>query len=405
MILSSIFSFFLLSSADAGPRLPVLIRDEHWRPRIEERELEDVDDSGGFQGRRFKLVSGIEEIPIALDTSDPDLRLRAATVLYHLTEAYRYWQNEAGASSLLPVDRMTIRLGITRGFSDLAHFEHERVRAEYNNALSIPGGLPMEGLPLDPWGPEIWFRPLKIIDTRELPESGLSPGANPITTALEQLLNPVRNATLQRLIQAGLMRIFYPLSPGPDFRQTLVRQAGTLAVMSLLLELSRRSDPWFLEKTFYLDTAMIPEVIRHEFAHIMLSSRLQLSHSTPVIEGLADYFAADQGNHPNLADRIRQYSRSLPKNGKNRTSYSRALERSLFANSDFVLSLLWQIRDLFGSRIANRLFLEATRMLNTRESGIRDGLLRALLESCRTQCDQAKRDRMRLRNLFESRGF
>ncbi len=392
--------------SDPAPnRFPVLVRDARWRPVIEEKALLYLDDSGGFQGRHFKLVLGKLETPIRLDTQDPDLRLRAATVYHHLTEALHYWNSLPPSTGWSPPnERITIRLEITNGFSDLAHFEHDRYREEYNNALSIPSGTPRPGIGVDPWGAEIWFRPVKVIDTRELPESGLAPGENPITQALEQLTAPVRNATLQRLIQSGLSRIFYPEFQSQTFQQTLFRQAGTLALMSLLLELSRRSDRLFLEKTFYLDTAMIPEVIRHEFAHIALSPRLALLQSTPVIEGFADYFAADQGAHPKLADRIKRYSKSLPKNGRNRRRYDPALERLLYANSDFVLSVLWQIRETFGAQ-TNRILLESTKHLDTRESGIRDGLIRAILEACRTACDQPVRDRMRLRNLFESRGF
>jgi hypothetical protein len=388
-----------------GVRMPVLIRDDQWRPRVVEKTLLYLDGSGGFQGRDFKLVLGKEERPIPLDSVDRDLRLKAATVYHHLTEARHYWNNlPIGSGWIPPQDTLTVRLEITNGFSDLAHFEHDRYRQEYNNALSIPPGQPRPGIGVAPWGPEIWFRPVKVIDTRELPESGLGPGENPITQALEALTAPVRNAAIQRLIQSGLSRIFYPQIQGQTFEQTLIRQAGTLALTSLLLELSRRSDRLFLEKTFYLDTAMIPEIIRHEYAHIALSPRLELLQSTPVIEGFADYFAADQGAHPKLADRIKRYSKSLPKNGRNRRPYDPSLERLLYANSDFVLSVLWQVRETLGLR-ANRVLLESTRTLDTRESGIRDGLIRAILDSCRIHCENPLRDRMRLRNLFESRGF
>lgn len=402
-LLAPIFPAHAVSQPE-NIRLPVLVRDESWRPRIQEKEILNLDDSRWFQGSEFKLVLGKEELPIRTDVADQELLLRAATVYHHLTEAAQYWKSLPVVNWSPPKERITVRLEITNGFSDLAHFEHDRYRQEYNNALSIPAGRARPGSGVAPWGAEIWFRPKKNIDTRDLPESGLSPGENPLTLALERLTVPVRNATIQRLIQSALSRIFYPELQGPSLQQTLFRQAGTLALMSLFLELSRRSDRWFLEKTFYLDTAMIPEIIRHEFAHISLSPRLELLHSTPVIEGFADYFAADQGSHPKLADRIKRYSKSLPKNGRNRRRYDPELERLLYANSDFVLSLLWQIRESFGSR-ANRIILESTRYLQTEESGIRDGLIGALLTACIDTCENPVRDRMHMRNLFESRGF
>ena len=43
----------------------------------------------------------------------------------------------------------------------------------------------------------------------------------------------------------------------------------------------------FTRKWYKFDSALVPEIIYHEFAHLALSDNLELSHSTPVIEGMA----------------------------------------------------------------------------------------------------------------------
>src|SRR5690606_1307067 len=54
-------------------------------------------------------------------------------------------------------------------------------------------------------------------------------------------------------------------------------------------------------KYFHLDSALVPEIIYHEYSHVALSDHLVLSHSTAVIEGMADIFAGFIGNTSKLA--------------------------------------------------------------------------------------------------------
>ncbi|MBU6153798.1 MAG: hypothetical protein KGP28_05805 [Bdellovibrionales bacterium] len=382
----------------------VLVRGDEFRPVLREVELQDLSSDQRFEGKHFKIVKGVEEVPILLNDPDPELRLKAGTVYHHLTLARRFWVQNLSSEFVKSLPPLVIRLEMTRAFSDLAHYQHERVAPEYNNALSIPQGWPMDGVGGDSWGNEIWFRPKKQILTRDLPGSGLSSSGNPISAYLQALTRPIKESVVSRLIQITLQRWFYPATLATPYRNQVLQQAGTLAMGALILSGSRYLDSLFLEKYYYLDTAMIPEIIYHEFAHIALSDHLKLTLSTPMLEGLADYFATAVSGNPEIASNIRQYSLSMPKNGRNPIRYDPAFETLYFSNSDFVLSTLWRVRDLFPER-ADLLILKASQRLSTARSDIRHDLIRALLEACREFCLAPRADRLRLRQSFEDKGF
>ena len=383
---------------------PVLVRGEGFRPELREVELQDLSSDLRFEGKYFKIVKGVDEVPILLNDPDPELRLKAGTVYYHLSLARQFWVQHLSSEFVKSLPPLVIRLEMTRVFSDLAHYQHEGVTPEYNNALSIPPGEPMEGVGGDPWGNEIWFRPKKQIFTRDLPGSGLSSSGNPISAYLQALTRPIKDSVASRLIQITLQQWFHPATLVTPYRNQVLQQVGTLALGSLILKGSRYLDSWFLEKYYYLDTAMIPEIIYHEFSHIALSDQLKLTLSTPVLEGLADYFATAISGNPEIASNIRQYSLSMPKDGRNPIRYDPAFETLYYSNSDFVLSTLWRVRDLFPEH-ADSLILKARLRLSTARSDIRHDLIRALLETCRDGCQAPRADRLRLMQSFEEKGF
>ena len=382
----------------------VLVRGEGFRPELREVELQDLSSDLRFDGKYFKIVKGVDEVPILLNDPDPELRLKAGTVYYHLNLARQFWVQHLSSEFVKSLPPLVIRLEMTRAFSDLAHYQHEGVTPEYNNALSIPPGEPMDGVGGDPWGNEIWFRPKKKIFTRDLPGSGLSSSGNPISAYLQALTRPIKDSVVSRLIQITLQQWFYPSTLATPYRNQVLQQVGTLALGALILKGSRNLDSLFLEKYYYLDTAMIPEIIYHEFSHIALSDHLKLTLSTPMLEGLADYFATAVSGNPEIASNIRQYSLSMPKNGRNPIRYDPALETLYYSNSDFVLSTLWRVRDLFPER-ADSLILKARLSLSTARSDIRHDLIRALLEACRDGCQAPRADRLRLMQSFEEKGF
>ena len=382
----------------------VLVRGNKFKPVLTEVELPNLISSTSFDGKYFKIVKGKSETAISLKESDEKLKLKAATTYYHLNLIRDFWANTIHSENVQNLPKVTIRLEITNLFSDLGHFQHDSIDPHYNDALSIPAGDPMDGVDIPSWGNEIWFRPVKTIRTEDLPRSGLGADGNPLAKYIGMLSSPVESAATNRMIQLTLQKIFTPQQVQSTFQSTMFRQAGTILISEILLLASKHSDKLFLEKYYYLDTAMIPEIIYHEFSHIALSDKLTLGLSTPILEGMADYFATSFSNNPHIASKIKKYSLSMPKDGSNKNKYNPVYETNTFANSDFVLSLLWSVKKEFPE-VADQLIFNARNSLTTGFSDIKHGLIQALLDSCETICVDPRADRMKLRDIFESRGF
>jgi hypothetical protein len=387
-----------------NPVQTVLVRDHRFNPIFIEVELPDLISTTRFEGLYFKIVQGKNEEPISLNEGDEELRLKAATTYYHLNQARNFWVHDLQSDYVRNMKQITVRIDITNKFSDLGHFQHDSIDPQYNNALSIPSGTPMEGVDLPSWNHEIWFRPSKVIRTEDLPASGLDADGNPLTKYISVLSSPLKNSITNRLIQISLQKLFNPKTVLMNYKSSVLKQFELFAAISLFLEASKRADRIFLSKYYYLDTAMVPEIIYHEFSHIALSDHLALTHSTPVLEGMADFFATSITNVPRIGAKIKNYSLSKPKNGKNNDPYSSIFETSAFANSDFVLSVLWDIKEEFGDFSKTMIYGARTR-LATESSDIKHDLIRSLLDSCTETCTEPKSDRMRLREIFEDRGF
>jgi hypothetical protein len=403
-LIATALSTLTLQTAIAEPTATVLMRGNHFKPYFSEETLPDLVSETHFDGRFFKIVKGRSEEPIPLDEKDEALNLKAATTYFHLNKARSFWVNEMNSDYVRTMPKITIRLDITNKFSDLGHYQHESIDPQFNNALSIPPGTPMDGVEIPAWGPEIWFRPVKVIRTEDLPANGLGAQGNPLTRYAAMLSGPVRSSATNRFIQLTLQKIFNPDSLRTPYRDLVIRQFATIAATAVLMEATKRSDRFFIEKYYYLDTAMIPEIIYHEFAHIALSDHLALSLSTPMLEGMADYFATAVAKNPHIASKIKDYSLSMPKNAKNKNTYDPIYETNLFANSDFVLSVLWRLGIAFPEN-GSRLIYEARNRLKTETSDIRHDLIGSLLESCNQFCEYPRRDRMILRGIFEEKGF
>jgi hypothetical protein len=367
-------------------------------------ELEDLISADRFEGEYFKIVKGKSLQAISFTEKDSELILKAATAYHHLTKAKNYWEKVMDSKRPEELQQIIVRLEIINLFDEQGHFAHENRSPQYNNALSIPAGETPEWVPAerqDKWANEIWFRPMKKIDTRNLP--GL--GTNPLTSSLQSLEQPFINYTVNRFNTSIMEHIFYPsYAPNPLW-VTVVRFAGTIALTKAVIEASKHMDNLFAEKYYYLDTAMVPEVMYHEYAHLMLSDYLTLSHSTPVIEGMADYFAAILTDKRKIYARVKGYSNAALKDTEQKRNYSHWYESNRMATSDFVLSVLWDVRETLGSEIADKLVYEMRTSLKTGSATINHHLLQAVLDACDVKCESSRRDKLKLYQTFVSKGF
>lgn len=327
------------------------------KTHIQERILDGLLFPDRYESRYFKIVLGTNETAISINHPDQVLQLKAATVYYHLTKAQRYWVTELKSQRARQLHQIVVRLDMTRGFSDIAHYTSENMEPEFNNALTVPAGNPPDFVPNGkPWKEEIWFRPKKKILTSTL---DIDFGSNPLTKQLQQLQGPIQDYAVGQFQTNTLQALFWDRYKGP-YWQELVWLGGTFAVMKVIVEASKRMDRLFLDKWYYLDTALVPEVIFHEYAHVILSDYLTLSHSTAVIEGMADYFAA--------------------------------------------VIAAWKVKQAMPHK-ANELIYNARKYLRTDSATIYDSFLRAILRSCNDVCEKPLRDRNILYQVFTKKGL
>ncbi len=384
----------------------VLVRQDHSTSTVyKEVELQDLESNDSFDGKYFQIVKGKGKYPISFRDTDKETVLKAANTYYHLSQAREYWLNKIGSDRPHQLPKLIVRIEISNLFDDQGHYAHDNRDPQFNNALSIPAGQTPDWVPEgreDAWGPEIWFRPKKVIDTQTLPNTL---GPNPLTQILTALEHPVINYARNQLQTSMIERIFYPSYSSGSLQNDILRFAGTIALTRFLISSSKRMDPLFMEKWFYLDTAMVPEVVYHEYAHIVLADHLKISHSTPVLEGLADYFAAAQANKRKVYAKVPGRSTSQAKDPYNKKPYSHWSEANRTASSDFVLAVLWDVRDVLGEEVTNKLVYQSRKYLSTDSATISDHLLRAILKSCDDVCPAPRVDKLRLYEKFTARGF
>jgi hypothetical protein len=192
--------------------------------------------------------------------------------------------------------------------------------------------------------------------------------------------------------------------PGGVTFESVFRLVGA----SVIMEVGYQSLGWinrlFQRKKYWLDTALVPEIIYHEYAHVALSDNLRLTHSTPVNEGIADYFAGVIADSPKLATKIKKYNTFSGKKAKNKKLYQLQFETTLYANTDFVLGLFWKLREILGEKQANK-FIYALREQITTNSAVREQLIQGVLDTCEDICKNPSLDRIKLLKMFNAKGI
>lgn len=396
----------ITSLVEAAPSFKVLLRKERsYKIYYSEVEMPDLESENSFDGKYFKVVKGKNKEAITFDEQDEDLLLRAATAYYHLSQARDFWVRHIKSEYAAALPKIVVRMEITNQFNELGHFSHDNKSPQYNNALSVPAGETPSWVPegkQDKWEKEIWFRPMKYVLTKDLGPMG----PNPLTQSLMALEDPLLNYTQNQFQQRLMEELFYPAYVSRPLHEDIFRYAGTFALMKVIIYGSKYADSLFVEKYYYLDTAMVPEIAYHEFAHIVLSEKLEMTHSTPVNEGIADYFAAVQSQTRKVYGKVPGYSNAAPKDSRDdKEKYSHWHESNRLATSDFTLSVLWDVRETLGPDYGDRVVYEARNYLKTSTSTISDSLLRAILKACDKECEAPRRDKYKLYQTFMRKGF
>jgi hypothetical protein len=407
-----------IASADTqvcSKNFDVLMRDSNEGYSFVSKKLEDLYCGNKFEGKYFKIVNGTSDESIDFNSENPALLNKAANVYFHLSTARKFWINDIKSEYVKSLPQIIVRLDITNAFSSVRHFKNQELEKNNNNAWSIPeGSEPGFVKNGKSWGKEIWFSPMKQLETRSLIESE---GRNPVHEGLVLIKDPLIDYNQNSLIYTGLSLTIAPAINQSYLLQTAVTNLGMLAVLYGSIEVTKHMDKFFAEKYYYIETAMIPEISYHEFAHIAMSDHLKTVHSVPVIEGMADYFASRIANREKMYEKMDNFSTNRYKDVNNKSLYSPYLEGAWNATSDFSLSLLWKGKKEFDlineSRIKkgqlpiadyDQIVFNAHMELDE-TSNIENGLTKALVNSCKEICQSVRAGVNTLQYVFESKGL
>ena len=252
---------------------------------------------------------------------------------------------------------------------------------------------------------EIWFRPSKHVhvDTLKI-KGGAMGGWDSVLSAFRKQMHMTSlQRFLSQLAQAELNR---DTSIYDNFYSwdNLIRTAGTSLMLEAIYQYADPISRAFSSKWFWLDSALVPEIIYHEYAHVALSDYLVLSHSSAVIEGMADFFAGQIANSSNLATRIKDYNTFNGKKATKKEKYMVQFETSDYANSDFVFGMLWDLKKILGDEMAPGFVYDLREKINT-NSSIRTQFIEGIIDTCNASCTSPFVDKLKILQRYNTRGI
>ena len=397
-----LLSFVTFTTFASARTFKAIVRTESNAAKEAMVELEDLISETSFDGKHFKIVKGKSDEAISFDASE-ELIFKAATTYYHLTIARNYFINKVKSEYVSKTEKMVIRIEHTNQFSELGHYANDNLDPQFNNALTVPAGLGLASRGVVPWGSEIWFRPQKKINIKDLNTNNL--GSQQFKVLMRDFRNQIHMQSLQKfLLGAATVLVTGSSRTNPFSLDSLMRTAGSSLVMEFGYQFIDPITKATSRKWYWLDTAMIPEIIYHEYSHAALSDHLVLSHSTAIIEGMADFFAGQITGSPQLAKHIKKYNTFNGKNAKKKQDYAIQFEMSDYANTDFVFGMLWEIKNILGEQKGEAFMFDLRKRLTT-NSAIRGELIDGILQTCDSVCDQPFIDKIRILKALNLRGI
>lgn len=396
-----LFIALLIPTLSFARTFEALVRNDSKKPEIEQVELEDLISDESFDGEHFKIVKGKSQEAVRFD-ADKEITFRAATAYYHLTIARNYFLTKLRSEHVASLPKMVIRLEHTNQFSELGHFANDNLDPQYNNALTIPAGKGLASRGVKPWGVEIWFRPKKKIHLRDLKTNNLQ--NQEFTVLMAGFRNQVHMQSLQRFLSSAVIALTENGAPSPFATENLIRTVGSSLIMEAGYQFIDPISKVFTRKWYWLDTALVPEIIYHEYAHAALSDHLELTHSTAIIEGMADFFAGQIADSPKLAMKIKKYNTYNGKNANRKQDYMIQFEMSDYANTDFVFGMLWEMDRVLGEEKGEAFMFELRKKITT-NSSIRGQLVEGILQTCDEQCTTPFVDKLRLLKALNLKGI
>ena len=389
---------FCFSNYGLEVNRPVVERTNEFKVQVRNRKLVSLNSIDRYDGKFFKIVFKKENEAIKFNEYDDHTQLKAATTYYHLNKARKYFVEVLKSGFVKSLPKLTIRIDLINKFSELGHFAHDNLEPQYNNALSIPKGFGYPSRGIAPWNNEIWFRPAKRIHEREFSDSNSC-------VHLKAILKNYRNQNHMMSFQRFLSKVLLgeAWTAGESTISNIMRLAGTSLMTEGIYQSAGIATEFFKQKYYRLDSALVPEIIYHEYAHVALSDHLAITHSSPVNEGMADYFAGKIANSKELATRIKQYNLFSGKKVRKKQMYRHEFERQDYANADFVFGLLYEVEGVVGER--GPLMLYNVRTKIETDSSIRNQLLDGIIVTCRSFCEIPGLNHIQLLKLFHYKGI
>ena len=401
LVLSISFSAF---TQTLDRQMSALVRTVKNKPVTQDVVLKDLISTDAFDGKHFKIVKGKSNDAIRF-VDDEALVFRAATAYFHLSKAREYFVTKLKSNYVQNLPKMVIRIELTNKFSELGHFANDNLEPQFNNALSIPAGKTPAHFPVEKqvqWGDEIWFRPSKKIHLRDLKVNDSS--NREFQVLLKQFRNQVHMQSLQRFLSVAVVAMIEGNTETLTSSDSLVRVVGSSVLMETGYQLIDPITKLFSRKWYWLDTALVPEIIYHEYAHVALSDRLKLSHSSAIIEGMADFFAGQIANSAELATNIKKYNTYSGKDASKKKDYMIQFESGEYANTDFVFGMLWELKNILGEEKGEAFMYELRKKLDT-NSTIRGELIEGILMTCDNMCESPFVDKLKLLKALNLRGI
>lgn len=340
--------------------------------RFVEKEvvLEDLISNHKLDGHYFKIV--LEKNDDAVLIEDKEHGLRAAHIYYHLTQARNYFKSIPNVNNEFLNKKIVIRINIKNAYDSFGHFAHDDFSKEYNTAVTIPESNEHRIPTVEPWDREIWFRPAKeLLIAGQLGTLGMILNQREVKTKIQVVV--LENSLIQYINQQVYSQIFNSLSSNFNFLTLGIGIAAVEFLPKILVRVGSR-----MKSKFYLDTGMVPEIIYHEYSHFALSDKVELT-STPVVEGLANYFAGKISKKAHWGNGPYEYTTDRGRNAFSHELYDFRVESKLFSTGDFVFKLLWGLQNIFNENDVDQLIYLAREDL-TGKSNIKFDLVNSLFE-------------------------
>ncbi len=334
-------------------RLPIMDRDGESLVK-RDADITDLVSDVGFEGKIFKVVEGSGSMPICLTAAAASgcspasdiVRLRAATVYFHMTKA-RSWYLAKPAFQVEPFvtslnEKVTVRVNQELPFSQAIHFETTG-RKVYNGARTIGPSRDWEkDDDTEAWGYETWFYTPKR-------ETNNSTGA-----MVGRMVNSpdFKDPLRDNLLYGDFLDLSRDAMDGHiDPVVHLISVAFTLGTVEIIPGIVGGLGK-LLKQAARLDAAMIPEIAYHEYTHTVLAPVFNTLKSSALNEGYANYFAYQISGLKNLAAHVggKISKGNAPKKGSMKTRYTFEEDVSVnAARHSFTYSVLVDLEKALGA--------------------------------------------------------